>query len=130
MRKNKNKQRGLAAIEFAITLPVLTLLLLMIVEGSNAMRVYTVLQDASREGARLVLREGDMGQVPAVVESITAQLPETTLGTTVTTDVGGDAVTVEVTYVYESMLGLESALEALSGGDSYVLKAQTTMPLP
>lgn len=134
MSKTRNhtenrRERGMATAELALLLPLLTLLFLLLVEGANAMRVYSVIQEASREGARMVLRDGDISQVPALIEALAQRLPDTDLATSITTATGGNAVTVEVTYQYQSFYGYNPALEAL-GETPYVFRAKTTMPLP
>ncbi len=129
MRKHARNQRGLAAVELALMLPALMLLLLLMVEGANAFRVYNVLHEASREGARLVLRDGDASDVPLLVESLLGRLPDSTLTTNVMLDGDGLAVTVEVAYVYQSFYGFNPALEALDGAP-FTFRAATVMPLP
>lgn len=48
--------RGIAAIEFAIVLPLLALLLFMLVDLSRAIQAKTILLNISREGANLSAR--------------------------------------------------------------------------
>lgn len=122
-------QLGLVALEMALVLPALMVLFLFLVEGANAMRVYAVIQDASREGARQVLRDGDTGGVTALVASLTGDLPESELNTSIVMAPGGGAVTVEVQYAYQSFYGFDALLDVLSD-TPLVLKASTTMPLP
>ena len=51
-RSSKDRQKGAAAVEFAIVLPILALLLLGTMEVGSIARDYQVLQNAAREGAR------------------------------------------------------------------------------
>lgn len=127
--RNTKKQQGLAAVELALFLPVMSLLLLLLVEGANAYHVYSGLSEASREGARLVLRDGDSAGVPQLVQTLTEGLPGSAPQASVVMDGGGGAVTVEVAYAYQSFYGSNPALEML-GGESFVFRASTTMPLP
>lgn len=129
MGKRNDRQRGLMAMELALMLPVLMLIFLMLVEGANAMHVYSELKEASREGARMVLRDGDTSRVSALVDSLLHDLPETEITTNITTDPDGGSITVEVVYEYQSFYGFNPALEAL-GEESYVFRVRTTMPLP
>lgn len=133
MRTQKNtdrRQRGLAALELALILPLLMGIFFLLVEGANAMRTYSLLSEASREAARLVLREGTTADVNTLVQSLTAeQLPGSTVNATVTTNTAQGTVTVEVNYDYETMFG-SSTLTALNNNEPYVLLARTTMPLP
>lgn len=51
-RSNRGKQRGIAAVEFSLVLPVLLLLLFGIIEFALAMYDKAVITNASREAAR------------------------------------------------------------------------------
>ena len=51
-QKTDDKQRGVAAVEFAIVLLLLAILLMGILEVGSIARDYQVLQNAAREGAR------------------------------------------------------------------------------
>jgi hypothetical protein len=127
---SENGERGLAAMELALALPLILALLLMLVEGAGAMHTYSVISDASREGARLVLRAGETSGVGALVDSVAAQLPGDDLQTTVVVDGGGQSVTVEVSYAYEPFFGVGSGLLGPLWDAAPVLRARTTMPLP
>jgi Flp pilus assembly protein TadG len=121
----------MAAVEFALILPVLAALFFLILEGANAIRTYSIISEASREAARLVLREGSTTNVEFLVQSLTAaQLPAANLNTNVTVNSEQKTVTVEVDYDYQSMLGSQSMVETFNSGQPYVLLARTTMPLP
>lgn len=119
-------RRGLAAVEFALMLPVMALLLFLLVEGASAMHAYSDIVEASREGARLALMDGGVSDIEALVTSITNNLDVDALTTSVIT--GSDTVTVEVSYAYQPFG--EEAFEMLTGDQSLELVAQTTMPLP
>lgn len=47
------RERGTQLVEFAIVLPVVVLLSLIVAEGANMFRVYELVANAAREGARL-----------------------------------------------------------------------------
>jgi Flp pilus assembly protein TadG len=49
----RHKERGTQLIEFAVVLPVIMLLALIVAEGANMFRVYELVANAAREGARL-----------------------------------------------------------------------------
>jgi len=53
--KNPENQRGVAAVEFAIILPILALLLFGIIEFSLLLYNQQVITNASREGARFAV---------------------------------------------------------------------------
>ncbi|MEZ7197181.1 TadE family protein [Pseudodesulfovibrio karagichevae] len=133
MRERDERRRGMAAVEFALLLPVMALLILLMVEGGNAMHTYSSLVEASREGARRVLMEGETADVEALVAAVVADLDPGKLSTNVTTDPDAKTVTVEVSYVYE-LFGSKSAQDGREGlfgnGNALTFVAQTTMPLP
>ena len=53
MKANSDKQRGAQIVEFAFVLPVLILLAMIVAEGANLLRVYQIVNNGAREGARL-----------------------------------------------------------------------------
>jgi Flp pilus assembly protein TadG len=127
MNTNDSKRSGMAATELALMLPFIFLLLFMLVEGANAMHMYSSLQEASREGARLVLMEGESADVTSLVRALVSDVPPESLTTTVNTV--ESEVTVIVSCQYTPFNGGEDGYEFLTGSnDPFVLKAQTTMP--
>lgn len=53
MKRSASKESGTQLVEFAVALPVIVLFALLAAEGSNLFRVYEVVANASREGARV-----------------------------------------------------------------------------
>src|SRR5579862_6348627 len=53
MRRRRSRESGTQLAEFAVALPIIILLSLIAAEGANLFRVYGVVANASREGARL-----------------------------------------------------------------------------
>ncbi|WP_272701619.1 TadE/TadG family type IV pilus assembly protein [Desulfovibrio sp. Fe33] len=129
MRKRDERRRGMAAVEFALLLPVVLLLILLLIEGGNAMHTYSSLVEASREGARHVLMEGETADVQSLVNAVLADFDPDDLSTNVTTDPVDNTVTVEVSYVYK-MFGSQSGEGMFGNDEPFTLVAQTTMPLP
>ncbi len=128
MNTTDSKHSGMAAAELALMLPFLFLLLFLLVEGANAMHMYSSLQEASREGARLVLLEGESADVSSLVQALVTEIPPENLTTTVSTE--ADTVTVMVSCQYTPFNGGDDGYEFLTGDKTpFVLKAQTTMPL-
>lgn len=126
MRKQDKSRQGLAAVEFGMLLPIMVLLLFFLIEGANAMHAYSSLVEASREGARMALIEGDTANVGAMVEALTTGLDAQDLSTIVSAS--SDTVTVEVYYEYHPFN--ENIFEMLVGSETIQLAARTTMPLP
>ncbi|ADU63912.1 MAG: pilus assembly protein [Pseudodesulfovibrio sp.] len=128
MRKRDDSRRGLAAVEFALMLPFMALLLFTLVEGAGAMHAYSSVVQASREGARMALMDGTASDIEALVQAVTQGLKSEAVTTSVTADSASNTVTVEVSYAYHPFI--QNALELLTSQASLELVAQTTMPLP
>ena len=60
-KRSKPGERGAAAVEFALILPILLLLVLGLVEFSRVFNVQISLSNAAREGARVMAIENDPG---------------------------------------------------------------------
>jgi len=126
-------QRGVAMVEFAITLPLLLLLLLAIAEFGRMLYHYNNLLQANRDAVRYLAGEawnGNLGQVviDPVVEAITKNLavygvplpqpgnevvPGLTTGDVTVGPVDGDHVQVRISYVFQPVIG--NSLPALIG---------------
>ena len=117
-RKNRN-QRGAAAVEFALVLPVLVLLLVGIIEFSLALYDKAVITNASREGARAgilfrdpALTDSEMTNLVNGVVTNYCQTRMITFGSPadVTTTVereaiaSGDGLKVNVRYNYQFLV--------------------------
>jgi len=122
-------QRGIAALEVALILPFLVSMIMVLVETSNMLHTYQTVEDASREGARAYVRDGNSSDIATVINSIMNNLPTTTLNTTVTTNTAANTVTVEVQYGYSSFFNANQLLSAFNSGP-VTLQSTTTMPLP
>jgi len=135
-RKNRN-QRGTAAIEFALILPILVLLVLGIIEFSVALYDKAVITNASREGARagILFRDPPMadGEIAYVVTTycqnrmITFGSPAD-VATTVFREgmASGDDLTVQVKYQYQ-FLAIPRFVASLGGNVQLELNARTIM---
>ena len=55
---NRNKRRGVSAVEFALVAPVFVLFIFGMIEFGRMVMVQQVLTNASREGARVAALEG------------------------------------------------------------------------
>lgn len=110
MRKNRGSrrsQRGAAAIEFAIVLPILLLFILGIVDLGLMMNSVSVTANAAREGARAAALGATTAQTQAVARSAFGFLP------------GAAAATNTVTVTCKSAAGASCSLDdstADSGG--------------
>lgn len=71
MRRASCTERGTQLLEFAIVLPVIVFIALIVAEGANMFRVYEVVTNAAREGARLAV----LAQYSPTIQRISAQHP-------------------------------------------------------
>jgi Flp pilus assembly protein TadG len=131
-------QKGVAAIEFAIILPVLVVLLFGFIEFSILLYDKAMLTNASREGARAGIVYSDPNpitdaDITAVVDNYCAShLISFGTGSAVNTAISrtvesfGNALTVTVTYRYDFLV-LPNFVTSLIGGVN--LGAETVMRL-
>lgn len=128
-------QTGASAVEFAIVLPILVLLVFGIIEFSVALYDKAMITNASREGARAAI----VFRVPPVTDDEITNVVNTYLGnnlitfggpatpnTTVTRNGSnpGDELKVVVDYTYTFLL-IPSFVTSLSGGIN--IMAETVM---
>jgi Flp pilus assembly protein TadG len=128
-------QDGASAVEFALVLPILILVVFAIIEFSVALYDKTMITNASREGARA----GIVFRIPSVTDEEIGDVVNTYLGgslitfggpavanTTVTRNGSnpGDELRVTVGYTYTFLL-VPNIITRLSGGITMV--AETVM---
>jgi Flp pilus assembly protein TadG len=121
-RKN---ERGASAIEFAIVLPVLIIILFGIIEFGLLLYNKQVITNASREGARagIVSLSPRLGcpSIKGIVQNycagnlITFGTPDLDITCPTMGSVFGDDLEVRVTYHYDFLL-LPNFITALTGG--------------
>lgn len=103
--RDTNRQKGNAAVELGLMFPIALALMMLAVEGGFALKAYMALHEASREGARLVLRESSAAQLPLALKTLADKLDLTKLKSTVVMDQGTKSVSVELTYDYPTFFG-------------------------
>lgn len=135
MKLKSKRQSGASAVEFAIVLPILILLVFGIIEFSVALYDKAMITNASREGARA----GIVFSIPSVTDEEIITVVNTYLGNnlitfgspvtanTTVTRMGfnpGDELKVTVNYTYTFLI-IPSFVTSLSGGINMV--AETVM---
>ena len=135
MKVEWENQSGASAVEFAIVLPILVLLVFGIIEFSVALYDKAMITNASREGARA----GIVFRVPPVTDEDIINIVNSYLGNhlitfggpatanTTVTRIGsnpGDELKVTVNYTYTFLL-IPNFITSLSGGINMV--AETIM---
>jgi Flp pilus assembly protein TadG len=124
-RQHGDRQRGVAIVEFVITLPLLMLLLLATAEIGRALFQYNTLTKSLRDSARYVsgARPGSTGvfnltnEIRDAAQRLAvygnaggagpALLPGLAPGDVTVTDTGGGYVTVSAVYNFTPLLGPE-----------------------
>ncbi len=124
MRTAKRGERGQALLEFALTAPLLLLMLLGLIEFGHALNSYLVVVSAARDGARLGAKGSDDASIRAMINSETNHLTDAGRpaldanadcsnsggGVCITPSQGsrtaGGPVTVEVCYDHKMFVGV------------------------
>lgn len=115
----RNGDRGAAAVEFALVLPVLVLLVLGLIEFSRVFNVQISITNAAREGARTMAIEND----PAVARSaaigaapsVTPAISSGDIAISPADCAAGSTVHVTITYTVELLSGYFGAQLPLTG---------------
>lgn len=112
---SRASERGAAAVEFAIVVPVLVMLLLGIVEFSRAYNAQASLSAAAREAVRVMALSNDPVASRTAAKNTAVSLnPALTdsnvifknLDTGTTTCASGNRMTVTITYSLSTMTGI------------------------
>jgi Flp pilus assembly protein TadG len=130
MEQHVDRQRGQALVELALLIPVVMMLLLGVIELSNAINAYLTISEASRSGARLAVLEGKATGVDAHVRALTERLPASNLTVNAyqgTDNKGSKMYTVEVQYEYRTILNHTPFLQQIMP-NPLTLTARTAMP--
>ena len=128
------RDRGSVAVEFALLLPILLLLIFGVVDFGRAIDAQITLTQAAREGARLAALGQSNSTVVTRAQAAATGLSPVTVSVTsmcpVNAGVGVDAV-VQTSYSF-SFITPVGAIAALFGGAGYgsslTLTAQGEMP--
>lgn len=117
-RRNSD-ERGAAAVEFALVLPVLIILLLGMVEFARVFNVQISLSNAAREGARTMAIENDATIArDAAVSAAPSVVPAVSAGQITVAPApcaAGDTVTVTIQYSVDLLTGFFGAEIPLTG---------------
>jgi Flp pilus assembly protein TadG len=122
MRKRLRNQRGASAVEFALIVPVLIVLVLGIAEFGHAFQVQGTLSAAAREGVRAMALQNDqdaaMDAVQAAASSLDPAITDAQID--VTPEVcppggGGTLVSLTIDYPMPFLTGFFGSSVALTG---------------
>jgi len=117
--RRSSDDRGAAAVEFALVLPVLIILLLGLVEFSRVFNVQISLSNAAREGARTMAIENDAGVARDSAVSAAPSINPAVSAGQITVDPApcaeGDTVIVTIDYSVDLLTGFFGAEIPLTG---------------
>jgi len=117
--KTRRSERGAAAVEFAIVLPVLLLLVLGIVEFGRAYNIQTTLSGAAREGVREMALHNNQTAARETTKAAAPQLSLTDGQIAVSPascpNDGSGQATVTVTYPMQFITNMFGTTITLSG---------------
>ncbi len=123
LRSGAPRDRGAAAVEFALVVPLLLLLVFGIAEFGRAYHVQTMLSGAAREGVRVMALQNDPAAARATTRSSaspTVALTDSQIAVTPTscptgTTTTATTATVTVTYPMGLLSGFFGAQITLTG---------------
>ena len=117
---HKRRDRGAAAVEFALVLPILVALLLGIIEFGYAMYVQAAISGAAREGARELAissstASAQQAAANAALPAVTLSASEIAANNSQCSASPSAAVTVKISYPYSGIAGLLPSGIKISG---------------
>ena len=113
----KRRDRGAAAVEFALVVPVLIMLVLGIIEFGRAYQVQTMVSAAAREGARTMALQNDPDTARATTRSYfpALDLTDAQIAISPATCTTDEAATVTITRPYGFITGFFGAEVTMRG---------------
>lgn len=126
MMKRKNTHLGQSLLEFAITIPMLLLLLMGIFDLGRVTFYYASLTNSAREGARFgIINPDDSIGIRQVVRNYAFGIDPDDLFVTVSHNTELDLITVSTSFNFVPATPLIAPF--LSGSDGILLQTETTM---
>jgi Flp pilus assembly protein TadG len=126
MMKRKNPQYGQSLLEFAITIPLLLLLLMGIFDLGRVTFYYAALTNSAREGARFgIINPDDSIGIRQVVRNYAFGIDTDDLFVTVSHNTELNLITVATSYNFVPATPLIAPF--LGGSSGILLQTETTM---
>jgi len=116
-RRRWGSERGAAAVEFALVLPILVLILFGVIEFGGVYNAQLMVTGAAREAARAMAIDGVVAEAQAVALDAAIGIAPADLDVDVspTSCVAGTDITVEVTYDRPFLTGFFGTTIELTG---------------
>ena len=96
----RGEDQGSAAVEFALVLPVLVLILFGIIDFGRMLNARITLSEAAHEGARAAAILDDQGEAEAVIAAVMGSTPYTVVRIDVCNGSFGGNATVTLTHAF------------------------------
>ena len=127
MRNKKYLQRGQSLVEFALLLPLLLLILVLLFDLGRAVYYYSVIHNAAREGARygIISPTDDAGIIAAAQAKVVGLDQSNLFITPIETKTETEwYITVSVSYDFDLVTPL---IDGFFGGNPLTLQTQSSM---
>ncbi len=113
----QRRERGQAALEFVLVLPLVLIMLFLVAEGTMMLQTWLTLEHASREGARFAaVGNTQTDVINRTVDRSGGLLTSSNVTVTNAKGTPGTTVTVRVSYTYNYKFPLVGLLSLISGG--------------
>jgi Flp pilus assembly protein TadG len=119
--------RGAAAVEFALVLPLLLLLIFGIIDFGRMLNAKITLTEAAREAARSAALQTAADGI-ARAAAMTGAIGTTSPTVTDCTDDSADEAVATITYNFRFVTPIGFMAGFLSSGDTVQLQAKSVMP--
>jgi Flp pilus assembly protein TadG len=118
--RNRRDERGAAAVEFALVVPLLLLMVLGVAEFGRAYHIQASLSQAAREGVRVMALQNDPAAAIAATRAAAPTLTLTNISVSPTNCVASGltptaTATVTVTYSFTFLSSLFGSGRTLTG---------------
>ena len=124
----KKKSGGQSIMEFAITIPLLLIMLVFIFDLGRATFYYSSITNSAREGARYgIINPDNSNGIRTRVREYSFGIDPANLVVTVVKDTDENSITVGVTYKFIPATPLVGPF--LGGDDGITFQTQTTMEI-
>lgn len=116
-RRRWGNDRGAAAVEFALVLPILVIILFGVIEFGGVYNAQLMVTGAAREAAREMALDGVVADAETAARDAAIGIPPADLDVTVSpaTCAAGADITVRVSYDRPFLTGLFGATVELTG---------------
>ncbi|MBX7445201.1 MULTISPECIES: TadE/TadG family type IV pilus assembly protein [unclassified Arthrobacter] len=107
---SRDSERGAAAVEFAILLPLLLMLVLGTIEFGRAYNAQITLTNAARDGVRVMAINNDPAAAKTAAQnaaaSVSSTIPASDIILSTTTCSTGNQVTLTIKYTLSTITGI------------------------